>query len=473
MKASRYRHVLCVYPYRNDLKRARCFPPIGLEIIASILKPLCSEIDVVDLRHDRGQATDFLRPETDMVCFSVNWDRDADFVREQIRSIGPGRLVVVGGRHATEIPEEWLRDCPNIDILVRGDGEEVIAEIARGRPLESIEGISYRRNGEIVHTANRDPGPIRDDTRPERSLRRTRYEIDVEGVGTGITFDTIMGSRGCPFNCKFCSFSLNPWGNKRRYSARSPESVVDELAGIDADWVAFVDDIFTHDMDRVEAICDLIIKRGIRKHYIVNYRVEAAGRIDVLRKMEQAGFAMLLLGLESAHDKTLRSMSKGFDVATLEKRFAILRGSRMILNGYFILGCIGESEQDMLEIAPFARRLGVDTIALSPLRTVPHDGLRQLVADSPGYHISPKGFVYSDSVSLQDLRRIRRTIWRRFYTPAHVIRLLWKSLRSGIVTPKTSARLVLASVRGWLRRCKHRRDKRNADKKNAAVATEA
>ena len=84
MKAPPYRHVLCVYPYRSDLKRASCFPPIGLEIIASVLKPLCSEIDVVDLRHEKGQATDFLRRDTDMVCFSVNWDRDTDFVREQI-----------------------------------------------------------------------------------------------------------------------------------------------------------------------------------------------------------------------------------------------------------------------------------------------------------------------------------------------------------------------------------------------------
>ena len=218
---------------------------------------------------------------------------------------------MIGGRHATEMPEDWLLDCPNIDILVRGDGEEVIAQIAQGRPLETIPAISYRRNGGVVHTANPDPGPIRDDIRPDRSLRRKRYEVDVEGIGIGISFDAIMSSRGCPFNCRFCSFSVNPWGNKRQYSARSPESVVDELAGMDADWVVFVDDVFTYDMDRVEAICDLIIKRGITKHYVVNSRIEAAGRVDVLRKMERAGFAVLLLGVESAHDKTLRSHEQG------------------------------------------------------------------------------------------------------------------------------------------------------------------
>ena len=82
---------------------------------------------------------------------------------------------------------------------------------------------------------------------------------------------------------------------------------------------------FTHDMDRVDRICDLILARGIRKQYVVNARLEIARRPDVLRKMERAGFLMLLLGIESAHDKTLRSMRKGFDVAKIREFCGILR----------------------------------------------------------------------------------------------------------------------------------------------------
>ena len=96
-------------------------------------------------------------------------------------------------------------------------------------------------------------------------------------------------------------------------------------------------------MDRVERICDLILDRGIRKKYIINARLEIARRPDVIRKMELAGFAMLLLGIESAHDKTLRSMRKGFNTAKIREYFAVLRNRPMILNGYFILGNIGES----------------------------------------------------------------------------------------------------------------------------------
>jgi anaerobic magnesium-protoporphyrin IX monomethyl ester cyclase len=455
-----YNHCLCLYPYREDLKRGRCYPPVGLETIARVLAPHCRNIEVIDLRHEPGVARDFLKPETDLVCLSVNWDRDGDFVREQVRSIPAGILTVMGGRHASEDAEGWLTDCPNVDILVRGDGEEAIEEIAGGGPLENVAGISYRRNGAIVHNSSRALGSIRNDLYPDRRLRRHRYTVDFDGADTGVAIDLLSGSRGCPHNCKFCSFSRNPLGEKRKYSARSPESVVEELGRMDADLVLFTDDILNHDMDRVSRLCDLIMERGIRKCYVANARIEISARMDVVRKMEKAGFVALLLGIESAQDRTLRSLAKGFDTAKIERCFGILRHTRMLLHGYFILGCIGETEEDMLAIAPFARRLGLDTVGLSALRTVPFDGLRQLVTDTPGYHISSEGFVYSDLMSREKLRDIQRAIWRRFYSPGHVLRLAWKLLRGRMVTPALLARLLVAGVKGGLARRRRKRQSR-------------
>ncbi len=455
-----YRHVLCLYPYREDLKRGRYYPPVGLEIVGRALRDHCEKIDVIDLRHETGVATDFLREDTDLVCASVNWNRDAEFVREQINSIPAEKLTVIGGRHATEDPEKWLSDCPNVDILVRGDGEETIVEIARGEALESIAGISYRKNGEFVHNPNREYGEISDEIYPDRSLRRYKYAVDFEGVSSGVTVDAIAGSRGCPFNCKFCSFNLNPWGEKRPYSARTPESVVDELEKMDAELVIFTDDVFTHQPERVAKICDLILERGIRKRFVVNSRIEVSQHMDVIRKMEKAGFVALLLGIESSQDKTLKAMNKGFDTAKIAERFSKLRHTRMVLHGYFILGCIGEDEDEMLEIAPFARRLGVDTLGLSPLRTHPHDGLKELVADSPGYHISSSGFIYSDDLSREKLRDVRREVWRRFYTVGHMLGLTWKLLTGGALSPGILLRVLTAAGRGELARRKRRKERR-------------
>jgi radical SAM superfamily enzyme YgiQ (UPF0313 family) len=436
------RHVLCVYPYRVELGAAESFyPPLGLEIIAAMIEPYCRSIDVVDLRRESKRTKDFLRPDTDLVCFSVNWDRERGFVREQILSVPQHIRTVVGGRHATEDPEWWLNECRNVDILVRGHGEDAAKEIVRGRALDEIAGISYRLNGCMHHTPARQCGPVTDDFAPNRRLRRYEYSIDMPGFRTGLTFDAVASSLGCPYNCRFCSFSRNPWGAKRPWSARSPESVVDELSQTDAKFVGFVDDIFTYDMDRVAAICDLIMARGIRKRYGVNARVEIARRPDVLEKMERAGFSLLLLGIESTQDRTLRSMKKGFDTRRLREYFRVLKKSKMLLHGYFIIGNIGESEEEMRQTAPFARELGVDTVSLSLLRNERYSGLDELVAQAEGYHIAPDGSVFSDRYSPGHLRELRDRTYREFYTASQVFHVAGKILGSGLLTRRLFAGL--------------------------------
>ena len=421
-----FQHALCVYPYRRELNSWGFFPPLGLECIAAVIEPYARRIEIVDLRKEAGRTQDFLRAETDLVCFSVNWDRDAEFLREQIRSVPPGIFTLVGGRYATEDPEYWLSAFPNVDAIVRGDGEEATEELCQAMPLERIAGLSLRRNGRICHNPTRRLGGVRDDLYPNRRLRRYTYDLCVEQISTGMAIDSVTASRGCPYNCKFCSFNRNPWGEKRKWSGRSPESVVAELAEIEAPIVGLVDDLFTFDMDRVGRICDLLLARGIRKKYLFNARLEIAKRPDVLRKMERAGFVMALLGIESAHDKTLRSMGKGFNTAQIREYFKVLRDRAMILHGYFILGNIGESVEEMKRIVPFAHELGVDTLGLSMLRSSPYSGLEELVAKNSGYHIAASGKVYSDHCSIKELRELRRRLNRDFYNVRQVLRLLRK-----------------------------------------------
>jgi radical SAM superfamily enzyme YgiQ (UPF0313 family) len=426
-----FRHVLCVYPYRCDLKNADFFPPLGLECIAAVIEPHTQALDVVDMRKETGRTKDFLRHETDLVCFSVNWDSDAEFVREEILSIGSKILVIVGGRHATEDPESWLSQCPNVSVVVRGDGEEMMEDICQGLPLEEITGISFLRDGRIFHNSNREPGHVKDDLYPNRCRRRYDYTVSFGDFNTGLMIDTISSSRGCPFNCTFCSFSRNPWGGKRSWSARSAESVVGEIAQIDAPIIGFTDDLFTFKMDRVEQICDLILAQGIRKKFIINARLEIARYPHVLRKMEQAGFLLLLLGIESTCDKTLISMGKGFDTKQIREYLKVLRNSSMFLHGYFILGNIGESVEEILQISTFAHELGLDTLGLSALRVTPHSHLEELVAKSPGYHITPDGKVYSDHCSRKMIRQLHRRIIKEFYSLGQILRLIRKGIRNG------------------------------------------
>jgi len=429
--STRFRHVLCVFPYGRTLSSATSFPPLGLEYVAAALRPHADRIDLINFRHERTPSTQpYLRPETDLVCYSINWRKNLKVIRDDINALPPGVMTIVGGRTATENPRTWLEACPNVDAVVCGDGEQAIAEIAEGRAWSEVAGLVYRGDGgRLVHNPPRANAPLDDNLMPARDLRRHAYYLTSKGVSTGIKIDKVAGSRGCPFHCKFCSFAINPWGVKRNWAPRSPESIVREIEQIDADLIFFVDDVFTHQPDRVAEICDLLIAKRIRKHYVANARTEIANRPDVIRKMEQAGFLALLMGVESTQDATLKSMGKGFTIEQVRQRFAVLRKSKMIINAYFIVGNIGESEEQMLSIAPFARSIGVDLIHVSRLRNEQYSDLSELVEQTPGYHIDPDGFVYSDAYSARHIANLRKRIDRRFYNPRQVAGVVLKLAR--------------------------------------------
>jgi radical SAM superfamily enzyme YgiQ (UPF0313 family) len=426
-----FRHALCVFPYRRTTSSRTSFPPLGLEYVAAALRPYAERIDLVNFRHERTpSALPFLRPETDLVCYSVNWPLDLDLIRDDINALPPGVLTILGGRTATENPQYWLEACPHVDAIVCGDGEQAIVEIGQRRPWSEIAGLAHRGpDGTVVFNRPRANVPLDDSLMPARELRRHPHYLTSKGVSTGIKVDQIAGSRGCPFNCSFCNFSINPWGVKRCWTPRSAESIVREIEQIDSDLVIFIDNVFTFEPDRVVEICDLLIAKGIRKNYIVNARLELADRPDVIRKMEQAGFLALLIGVESTQDATLKSMGKGFTIKQVRERFAVLRKSKMVINAYFIVGNIGETEEQMLAIAPFARSIGVDLMHVSRLRNEPYSGLSELVAATPGYHIDADGCVYSDAYSADHIANLRKLIDRRFHTPLQVARVVLKLSR--------------------------------------------
>ena len=426
-----FRHVLCVFPYPRTRNSTTAFPPLGLEYIAAALRPYAERIEMINFRDQRTPSTQpFLRPETDLVCYCINWRMNLELIRDDINALPPGVTTILGGRTATQAPRYWLEACPNVDAVVCGDGEQTMAEIAEGREWSEVAGLVYRGDsGQLVFNPPRANAPLDNDLIPARDLRRRPYYLTSKGVSTGVKIDMIAGSRGCPFHCKFCTFAVNPWGVKRCWTPRSVESIVREIEQIESDLILFVDDVFTHQPDRVIALCDLLAAKGIRKHYIVNARLEIAARPDVLRRMEQAGFIALLIGVESTQDATLKSRGKGFTVEQVRQRFQVLRQSKMVINAYFIVGNIGETEEQMLSTASFARSLGVDLIHVSRLRCEPYSGLKELVEQTPGYHIDGRGFIYSDEYSVEKIADLRKQIDLRFHTPLHVAGVVIKLAR--------------------------------------------
>ncbi len=444
----KYKNALCIYPYKHELKSVGFLPPIGLEYIASAIEEIVDTVTIVDLRYENRPLSSFINKDTDLILVSHNWDAEEDFVQRTINSFPENITVIVGGRYATEHVDELFENVAGIDAIVRGDGEEIVREIVQKGISPDIDGLSFRLNGEIVHNHNRRLEPIRSDFYQNRNLRRYKYLVTLDEFTSDIEMDLMLGSRGCPYNCKFCDFKFNPLGEKRKWSVRTPESVVAEIKTIEADVVGFADDIFTADMDWVAQVCDLLLQEGIKKKYVINARLEIAKRPDVLKKMYNAGFMVFLLGIESAHDKTLASMKKGFTTAKVIEYFNVLRQFNFIYHCYFIIGNIGETRAEMFDIVKFAYTLGVDTLGLSVLRATKYSPLKDMLTDFDNYHIEEgSGKVYSDMLSAEELQQIRRDVYAAFFSIPAILRVLKKMIIHRLLTVKRAYEIILFFAR--------------------------
>lgn len=466
----RYQHALALYPYLMDSKGTMgVFPPTGLEYIATNIKDLVGRVTLIDLRYakayqDFDTLSDFIQNEIDLLCISIIWQSQFDAVCELINRLPDHITTVVGGNKATEEVEYLFKTCPNIDLIVRGEGEVAIREMAVGRPFKDILGLSYRENGAIVHNELRPPVDLSAVAPPDRTLRKHDYYWIQNGIRlTNLTFDTVLTSRGCPYHCKFCTFSLNPLGQKRKYAERPLDSVIDELKSISADVVLFSDDNFFTNPKRSKALCDLIIANGIRKRFVVQTRIEIANDPELLHKAEKAGFKLFLIGVESPHDRILKQLAKGFNQQQVRQAFYTLNQYKFFIHGYFIYGNIGETESEMLYIARFAKELKLDTISFQKLRVEKFSPLIDVVDSTPGYYYHRIGGpVFSNRYDRKALKRIRNRIRSGFYDFRQMRLILRKVYKSRLLTTTEMMQAFLQSPILLLRLMQRKMQKKRA-----------
>ena len=440
-RMNKYKHALALYPYFEDYTAVmEIFPPTGLEYIAASIKDLVGKLTLLDLRYetafqDLRILNKFIRDKIDLLCISIQWDARFKQVCDFIAQLPHEVCTVVGGYKATQEVEYLFDRCPNIDMIVRGEGEEIIKQIVAGEDLcKNIRGLSYRHNGQFVHNQIHSLPDITRIAFPDRSLRKHDYRAIVYGTRvSNHTFDTVLTTRGCPFKCKFCTFSLNPLGQKRSYTERPVESVIEELKTVKADVVLFSDDNFFTNPNRSEKLCDLIIENNIKKTFIVQARIDIAKYPNVLEKAERAGLKVFLIGIESPHDWILEQLQKGITQQQVRDAFAVLTQYDFYLHGYFIYGNIGETEEEMLYIPKFAKEIKLDSISFQKLRIEKFSPLKDVVEATPGYYYNRIGGpVYSDHYGHKELKHIRNRIRSEFYDLPQILRIARKAGRIGL-----------------------------------------
>lgn len=280
----------------------------------------------------------------------------------KVRERMPDIVIVLGGYHATFAAREILNEYGFIDYIIKGEAEgalpRLLDHIEADTDPDDVEGISYRRRGDLVErelalVEDLDSLPF-----PDRQLLGDfQYGYYFQGIPlTFGKFTTLSSSRGCPFSCAYCSCAAF---SQRKWRPRSAENVVDELEMLYRDGYrecVFVDDNFTQRTSRVERICDLIRERGIEMKLYCEGRANHAS-LPLLKKMKRAGFDVIYFGAESASPHVLDFYNKTISPQQTAEAVTNAKKAGMLVITSYIVGAPVESLDDVRRTIDFARSL--------------------------------------------------------------------------------------------------------------------
>ncbi len=340
-------------------------PPLGLAYLASMVRE-SHEVKIIDSLAEDYTYEDVEReikkydPDVVGITSTTSMMPDAYAIAKMTKMHNENAKVVMGGPHVTFIPERTFKECPYIDFIVRGEGEitfkELVDALEKGKSTSRILGLSINAGG---RAKNNPPRPlIKDiDTIPLPSydlLPMEKYKLGK------VRFGTVMTSRGCPFDCVFCSSSLQ-FG--KRWRGHSDSRVIEELRILHEKYkireIEFLDDTFTLNRRRAIRIAERIREEGLDISWSASSRVDLFTD-DVARAMKAGGCHTVYLGIESGSEKTLNFIGKKITPGQAVKAVKKAKRNRLNALGSFVIGFPDETKQDVEKTIKFSKEVGVD-----------------------------------------------------------------------------------------------------------------
>lgn len=335
-------------------------PPLGIAYITSLLNQEGHEAIIVEGNNktvkDMVEAVGRIKPDV----VGISMDTSARMVCLEMAKQIKLRFnlpIIVGGPHATLLPQQILENYNFIDYLVRNEGEytslNLLNALEKKKSLKKIKGISYRDDGKIIH--NPAAEPITDlDALPYPEYKFfnlmeyahfPHHPEELKKYPTGF----ILTSRGCPHNCTFCSTS-HLWANRIRF--RTAKNVVGEIEELhkkyNVRFFCFIDDHFLADRKRAIEICKLIIEKGLHEKikWTCNSEVNVVNE-EVLSWAKKAGCHMIAYGVEDASEEGIKFFRKAHNMKQVFRAFKLTREAGIMALSYFIIGGDHESPENL------------------------------------------------------------------------------------------------------------------------------
>ncbi len=315
--------------------------PLEMEIVAGGIAPE-HDVQILDLTLAKKPFKTFsaklaaYQPDIVGIGGYSNQSENMKELARLTKAANSKTLVVAGGVHATIVPQK-LKLPELFDVIVRGDGAANMGEIvdawAKDKSLPDTDYILTTKAPDFDERATKPPAPLQRssiDTAPRRDLvNRSDYFCVCSGESNTklkTLFPQVASMRtsvGCPHRCRFCVVHFLANG---KYLQRTPEDVVDEIAGIKEDYIYFVDDEMFISPKRVAEIARLLKERGIQKKYISWARADTICKHpEIFKDWKEVGLETVYVGLESLEEDQLESYNKGVDPGMNKKAVEILR----------------------------------------------------------------------------------------------------------------------------------------------------
>lgn len=327
--------------------------PLGLGYIAAISEKY-AETKVIDMNVEKTnieQAVKEFMPDIVGITSTSPAFPEAKRIASEIRNVSPAKIII-GGVHATFRPDEALEAS---DIAVRGEGELTFEEILSGKPVEEIKGVSFKKDGMIIHN------PDRELTEAVDTFPSPAYHLfPIKKY----TIMSAISSRGCPFNCVYCC-STRFWRNKIRY--RHVDSFYKEIEWLSKNGVRTLkihDSTFTIDKSRVMNFCNKMIESDLDLFWSCETRPDTLDD-DMLAKLKEAKCILICIGVDSASELVLKNANRQMKKECIEKIFHKAREIGIRTRAYITFGLPGENEESVKETIEFLKRVKPDQTMLS------------------------------------------------------------------------------------------------------------